>query len=459
MAGGAGVVGCNYFDEMTKMGKVHKRFMYIAAMAYFFDLLDMNLFGKVAPSVQAYFSLTLQQMGTINSLSFWGMAVGGLFGGWMADKVGRKNTLLFNIALFSIGSICNAYFHNFYLFCFFRFITGFGIIGMNIVAMVYISEMMPSASRGKYQGLTVAIGSASLPLFAFFAAWIIPMSPESWRIIFIIGGAGIFLVPLGMSWLRESPRWLVMKGRVKEAEAVVAECLGHPADLSGYATACVEKSVSLGETFGFLCSKKQLRNTLVLGIMAVGGICGGFFMGSWNLNFLVTMGYDLQFTLFVVAFTMFATPVGDITASIISDKGGRRTPVVIMLFAASFFYLLTGLIPNFFPDVTHGAIAFGIIGFCKAAAATCMMTIFWTYLAESIPNRYRGSASGLIMSFSRVLVAAITPLVPIIFAAYGWFGVNLTNSLFYLIPAIVALLFGAKTAGKSLEEIESEVHA
>ncbi|MBQ2448640.1 MAG: MFS transporter [Peptococcaceae bacterium] len=150
-------------------------------------MMDMNLFGSLGASVQATFALTNEQVSQLSSLSFYGMFFGGLLGGWMADKIGRKKALLYNVLIFSLASLGNALIDNYFIFAFCRFMTGFGIIGMNIIAMVYIAEMMPAHSRGKYQGQMAALGSLGIPFGIILAAIVVPRSPEAWRIMFLIG--------------------------------------------------------------------------------------------------------------------------------------------------------------------------------------------------------------------------------------------------------------------------------
>ena len=81
------------------------------------------------------------------------------------------------------------------------------------------------------------------------------------------------------------------------------------------------------------------------------------------------------------------------------------------------------------------------------------------FLIENMPNKYRSTGTGLVMSVSRLLIGVVTPVVPIIMAMNGispMFNVSAINSLFYIIPAIICLLWGSKTAQRSLEEIEAE---
>ena len=100
-----------------------------------------------------------------------------------------------------------------------------------------------------------------------------------------------------------------------------------------------------------------------------------------------------------------------------------------------------------------------ITNLVRAACATGATTMYWTYLAENMPNKYRSTGTGLVMSVSRLLIGVVTPVVPVIMAMGGispMFNVSAVNSLFYIIPAVICLLWGSKTAQRSLEEIEAE---
>ena len=460
----AAQANCNaYFDGMKEIGKKHKHMFWIFSICYFFDMMDMNLFGSLGASVQATFALTNEQVSQLSSLSFYGMFFGGLLGGWMADKIGRKKALLYNVLIFSLASLGNALIDNYFIFAFCRFMTGFGIIGMNIIAMVYIAEMMPAHSRGKYQGQMAALGSLGIPFGIILAAIVVPRSPEAWRIMFLIGAVGILLFPIGLKWLYESPRWLVGQGRIEEADRVVEEMSGMPSNLAAVVdTQCNEEKPGMLETLKFLCGPKQLGSTVALAVMAIGCVVGGFYVANWITVLLVQMGYDLQLILSFSILGMAGAPLGDWISSKISDKGGRKTPITVMLFVATALCLVNGLTLTIFKGATIALAAYFVTNLFRAACATSATTMYWTYLAENLPNRYRSTGTGLIMSASRLLIGVVTPTVPILFAMQGpvagngMFNVMGMNAIFYLIPAIICLLWGSKTAQKSLEEIEAE---
>ena len=451
-----------YFDNMKQIGIKHKHMFWIFSVCYFFDMLDMNLFGSVAPSVQASFGLDNSHMATLSSLSFYGMFLGGLLGGWMADKIGRKKALLYNVLIFSLASLGNAVLTNVYLFAVCRFLVGFGIIGMNIIAMVYIAEMMPAHSRGKYQGLMAATGSIGIPVGVVLSAIITPRGPETWRIMFLIGSLGLILFPIGLKWLYESPRWLVSKGNFKEADKVVETMSGEPSDLEHAVGIKAGSKVTVVETLKFLFGKNQIMHTLALSVMAIGCVVGGFFTANWVVLLCVQMGFDLQLVLSFSILGVAGAPLGDFLSSKISDKGGRKIPIIVMLLLSTTMCLINGLTPTMFAGATVAMAAFFFTNMLRAMCATSATTMYWTYLAENLPNKYRSTGTGLIMSISRLLIGVVTPTVPFFFAlngpvaGNGMFNVMAVNALFYLIPAIVCIIWGGKTAQKSLEQIEAE---
>lgn len=444
--------GATYFDCMTKFGKTHKHFLIIATIAYFFDQMDMGMFSYVAPAIMADLGYDQAHLATISSMSFWGMCFGGLIAGWMGERFGRKNGLLAIISIFSLAQLANIFTKNIYLFCFFRFLVGFGAVGMLVIAMTYISEMMPSQKRGRYQALTIAIGSSALPLCSLFATIIIPMGNHTWRYVFLIGALGILLVPFGLKWLRESPRWLVSKGRIQEAEAIVTECTGLPCDLTSELTRIQNQkksNLSMIQAVKIMLDRRYLRTTSVVILLAVGITVGNFFLANWNTVYQVDHGWEYQIALFTSFLIVFGNPLGDLLASLISDKGGRRIPIACCCLVAGLGYFLAG-------QLMELHVPFTIVMFMRGTCVAASMTMLWTYCAESFPTAVRSNASGIILSFARGLTAFVTPIVPILYVSLGVGGIYAVNSLMFIIPAILVLLFGKSTAGKTLEEIEAE---
>ena len=147
----------NYFDGL-EVSTVHKILFFIIMMAYFFEQMDNWNFGFIAPALMKSWSLTMVDVSKITFAYFMAMTLGGLTGGIISDFIGRRKTFLGAILIFTVFSIANGFVHTLPLFIFTRAMTGFGVFCMMVTSQAYIAEMAPADSRGKWQGLTAAIG-------------------------------------------------------------------------------------------------------------------------------------------------------------------------------------------------------------------------------------------------------------------------------------------------------------
>ncbi|UWG98420.1 MFS transporter [Dehalobacter sp. DCM] len=439
--------GPGYFDGM-KLGKTHKRFLWLAAIVYIFDQADNATFMYAAPSLMKVLHITPQQIANINSMNFFGMFLGAIFGGWLSDKIGRKRAIMTTVTIFSVGSFLNAVVSTYHLIAAARLITGFGVIATVVIAMVYIAEMMPSENRGKYQGITIASGSISLPLLGSFAAWIIPKGPDNWRIIFLVGSLGIFLLILIHFWFKESPRWLLSKGRAKEAEALVEEISGRRLDLSEEYKK-IPKKGSNAEALRVMLSKEYFRRTFVLFFLTFGISGGSIFLTNFYTTALTMGGMAMTTVLTVTALSFWGIPVGDYTSSFFSDRGGRKMPIFIFALIEVVTFFVAGA--TFLPGVIVIAL---FIQKIFGAGATTMV---WTYLAESFPTNVRNNVVGFIFGTVRLLVSGIQLTLPTLYLTLGWFGMNAANGAVILICALIALVWGERTSKKSLEELNRQV--
>lgn len=445
-----GKSGNNYFDGL-KIGLSQKKFLWLAAIYYVFDQADAGIFGLSAPALIKNWGITPQQIANINSLGFLGMFFGALFGGWLSDLIGRKKSIIACISIFSIGSIINGLAVNYLMLCIARFINGFGCVAMVVIAMVYIAEMLPSEHRGKYQALTIACGTIGVPLLGLFAAWFIPQNPQfNWRIVFFIGGASILFVPLGLSWFKESPRWLVSKGRIKEAEAVFEEITGQKIDLSNQSISKVDKTSNL-QTLKVIFGKGYRKRTILIMILAFGVILSASFVGQFYTTMLTKSGMEMATVLTVVSLAMWGVPIGDFSASLVSDKGGRKIPICIFMILAGIGAIIQA------STLTPWVIVAGMLIFRIFGGGS--MSMLYTYLAENFPTHIRNNAVGMIFGTGRLLSSITQLSVAGLFATYGWFGINVIDALLLFIPAILILLWGEKTSGKSLEELNEEVNS
>jgi putative MFS transporter len=285
-----------------------------------------------------------------------------------------------------------------------------------------------------------------VPLSGQVAQIIVPASPDGWRYIFFLGGLGIFGCVIVYLWLKESPRWLVSKGRIAEAERIIEEIApGHKVDLSKESGQPLTGKENSLKNVMIMFSKKYSRRTWVMVSLSCGITVGCFAFFAWMPTLLNEYGYSMEESLFMSALVAFGAPIGDFVAAMLADKGGRKIPTVTYCFLIGFLTILFGVLKV--PALII------IVGFIIRMLVEGAFIFMWVYLAESFPTNIRNTASGLIYGTGRALTSAAMLLIPVIFTKYGYSVLFSIIGLMFIIPGIITLIWGERTAGLSLEEI------
>src|SRR5229473_7436309 len=207
----------------------------------FFDIFDVTV-----SFIQTCFQIvptctpptSANYLGLPVELNLAGYVVGALILAPLADRFGRREMLLFTLLLTGLGSLYNAFVPDYTNFVIARTITGIGIGADLAIVNAYINEVAPGARRASYTSM-IFIMSA---LGAFFGIWLgliltTPPAPfplglpfavagpmfqgNGWRIMYGIGAILALVGILLRFQLPESPRWLISRGRVDEADRIV----------------------------------------------------------------------------------------------------------------------------------------------------------------------------------------------------------------------------------------------
>ncbi len=151
--------------------------------------------------------------------------LGALFFGWLTDRLGRKRLFFITLAVYLVATAATALSWNLWSFALFRFLTGAGIGGEYTAINSTIQELVPA----RYRGWTDLVINGSFWIGAALGAAgsIVLLDPAvvapdlGWRLAFLIGAALGLVIFFMRMWLPESPRWLMIHGRVEEANAVL----------------------------------------------------------------------------------------------------------------------------------------------------------------------------------------------------------------------------------------------
>ena len=290
-----------------------------------------------------------------------------------------------------------------------RLLTGVGLSGMTVVAMTYIGEMFPSRVRGAFQARILMFGLMGIPATAYVARFM-SRADWGWRAVFVWGSMAVFF-PLFARRLEESPRWLERRGRVNEAEQVLARIeleesnaiqvplppsRAHrrpdPLDRG-------EESIGLRALIRSGAGGRVVLLTCVWFCQTLGFY--GF--NNWVPTLLAENGFSIARTLEqLVGDLRLARHPGAWIASMIADRWERKSLIAIVAVLAGTFGMIYGLSFNTWIIV--------IFGFLVAMSQQMFAPLLYAYTAECFPTDARNTGTGLSYGVGR-LGNAFGPLI------------------------------------------------
>jgi MFS family permease len=256
----------------------HWRVVIALGVSWLLDGLEVTVVGSLGPALQRSDTLGLSasQIGWAASAYIAGAVLGALYFGRLADRLGRKRMFLVTLMVYLAATVATAFSWDIASFAFCRFLTGFGIGGEYAAINSAIDELIPARVRGTVDlaiNGTFWVGAAlgaGLSIVLLDPRWV---GPEwGWRIAFGLGGILGIAILMVRRHVPESPRWLLMHGRVEEAAAVVRDIEAKVGVAAGGAHAALEmralRSVSWSEVLHVLVVRYRRRAVLALTLMA-----------------------------------------------------------------------------------------------------------------------------------------------------------------------------------------------
>ena len=169
------------------------------------DGMDLQFLSLSLSSLRREFQLTDIQAGSLGSYSLLGMAIGGLLGGWAADRYGRVRVVVWTILVFSIGTATLAFTQTYWQFAAVRTFSALGLGAEYVVRNTLMSEYVPTSRRTTVLGTLQAGWSVGYVVAVLLAGAIIP--EYGWRPLFLVA-----LLPVGLAFyirrrVPEPPSW------------------------------------------------------------------------------------------------------------------------------------------------------------------------------------------------------------------------------------------------------------
>ena len=454
--------------DRLEPGKPHYRLMGMGGLGYTFDSFDGQLMGYALSALIVIWAIPSSVSGWLLSSIFFGYLVGALVAGVLADRFGRRKLMMTSLLIFSACSLLMGTANSVPELFIWRALAGIGIGAETALIAPYISEFLPSKVRGKFVSRTVGFLAFGYILAGVLAPVIISPNPEvGWRIAAVVAALPVVLLLWWRRSLPESPRFLLSRGRIEEATAVI-EDFERQCGLSPERNAAIAAeepapkpvgganldsdpveptATSRGALFtlGALWRGPLFRTTMVIWVLwfILTGVNYGF--ATWLPALLVTAkGFSLTGSFLFALVTALAQLPGYYIASLLIDKMERKWLIAIYAAGATVSAVIVAVAGN---------VGVLLLGSALLAAFTNgVASVYYTYTSELYPTSVRATGMGVASAVGRV--GAITAPIGI---GYMYGSIGFTNVFLVLVGALVValifvVLFGEKTSGRVLNE-------
>ncbi len=413
-----------------------------------FDAMDILIVGSVVAAVSREWRLDATTSQWITSANVAGLFFGALASGWLADRWGRKAIFQTTVLVYSLFNGLAALAGGPITLMLMRFLAGLGLGGELPVVSTLVSEFSPAKQRGRFVVLLESFWAYGSVLAALIGFLVVPTL--GWRAALLIGALPALYVVVIRRFLPESPRFLVSRGKVAEAESIVQQIeadAGVPSATKPPEVTAISvprRQARLGELF----SPAYLKRTVVLWVMWATMNFSYYGIFLWLPTQFVRKGFSLNQALWFNLIIALAQIPGYFTAAYFVEKIGRKATFVIYLLGAALGAFFFGQVALVGKDV--GAIlGWGsFISFFNLGA----WGVVYSYTPELYPTWLRATGSGWAAAVGRIF-AFLAPLsVALQITLFGNDGtVFRVFTLVMVLGGLVVLLFGPETRGRSLE--------
>lgn len=435
--------------ETLPFSKWHRDFFILGFLGVMFDAADFALFGAALPPIAREFGLGPAQSGLLATVGLIGAFAGALFWGTVSDYVGRRTSFSATIGIFAVFTGLVAASWNIASLAVFRFLSNFGLGGEVPVTATLGAEFSPSRIRGAMAGNLLTAFPLGLIVAAVLSLSILPTF--GWRALFAVGIVPAILLFFVRRYMPESVRFLLSKGRVREAEQTVAhietEALGRQrtaGELQSMPQVRPELAVKTGVTVLELFTEGRALRTVLIWIVSF-----GFFWSSNGILFmlptiLTQQGIPLTRAIAYQLVQAIGGVLGYTACSFLIDRYGRRPVLFLYYFVGAFFHLWFAMSTG----LTTFAAAF-FVGWVNPGVYGST----GVYVGELHPTHIRATAVGWFFGIGRI-GSFLVPTVVGLMIAYGWGKYTLYMfALSFLIASVALILIGIETKGRVLEEI------
>jgi len=421
-------------DEIP-FGRFHLKITAMTFGANFSDGFALGIIGAVLPAMTLQMKLDGFWEGMLASSALIGLFFGSLILGRVGDLIGRQRVYVLNFVLIAVASALQFWAPNVEVLFILRLLIGFGLGADYAVGPTLLSEFAPRKQRGFMLASLTVLWTVGYVVANVMGAYI-DFGPDTWRWLLASGAIPALVVLVVRIGTPESPGWLISRGRIEEARAIVKKYLQVELDPSEFDVE--SNSARYRELFSRSMWKRTafgaiFYSALVLPYFAiytfVPTILAGLKVSDYNLQ-------NLLLNLFLLA--------GGVVGLWFVQKMRRRSFTIWTFGILAASLVVLGLVSNLPALVVM--IPFVIYTFVMSGGSN----ITQVYPPELFPTQLRASGVGLLNALSRIAAAIGTFVLPLSLDSWGIPGTMFWLAGVLLLGLVVTVVWAPETQREQL---------
>ncbi len=393
-------------DSSSRRSTLTIALCFIVALIEGFDL---QAAGTAAAGLRQTFALDPKMLGWVFSVGIIGLLPGAFFGGWVADRIGRKKILVSSVLLFGLFSLSTAFVDSYSSLLLVRFLTGLGLGA----ALPNLIALCAEAVSERNRGTAISVMYCGVPLGGALAAVVAMFSSEHWQTTFIIGGlAPLLAVPLMILLLPESSAFRQQRDTPHGARPSTGQAL-----------------------FG----EGRARTTLALWLSYFFTLTVMYMLLNWLPSLLLEQGFSKPQAGMVQMLFNIGGALGSLLGGVLLDRCNAVN--VVLSVYAGLLAALAGV------GLSVGIVPMAIAGFAAGLFVMAAQLVLYASAPPSYPTSVRATGVGAAVAVGRLgSVAGPLAAGQLLAAGAGTAGVLLATSPGVVIAALTIISVMVRTA-------------
>jgi SP family arabinose:H+ symporter-like MFS transporter len=437
--------------------KKHKLLLWslTVALSGFLFGLDTAVISGAEQTIQKIWHLNNFTHGLAVSMALYGTVLGAMFGGFFADKLGRKTSLFWIGALFLVSALGSALSQDIYVFMSFRLIGGLCIGASSVVSPLYISEIAPPARRG----LLVALFQFNIVfgiLIAYVSNYLLQStnSPNDWRWMLGIVAIPSLIFAFLTLLISESPRWLALKRNDLEgARSVLAEIDPAAADATLASILASRDRAEASPSKAFFSAHYRWPILLAFLLAFFNQLSGINAIIYYAPRIFEMTGLSKSSALLSTAGIGLVNLVFTMLGLSLIDRFGRR----VLMYIGSIGYIVSlGLIALAFYRNSFGGMTIFVLAFI-AAHAVGQGAVIWVFIGEIFPNEVRAAGQSFGCFTHWMFAAIIANVFPALADRFGGAPIFAFFCGMMVLQLLYVMFMMPETKGIALEDMDTQL--